>query len=95
MQETRISLPIIEMIAVTRGMLGVGLGLLIASRLGKKQRVAVGSTLAAIGALSTIPLAIKVYRAARGAQSGRIGQTAHHAPANNSPRAPAEEWMRH
>ena len=63
MRELRISLPEIALIAATRGMLGVGIGLLIASRLRRKRRVAVGSTLAAVGALATIPLALQVFKA--------------------------------
>jgi hypothetical protein len=44
-------------IAATRGLLGAGLGLLLADKLDANTRKAVGWTLAAVGALSTLPLA--------------------------------------
>jgi hypothetical protein len=66
MRETRVSLPELAMIAATRGMLGVGVGLLIAERVGQERRRAVGATLLAIGALSTIPLALEVLGGKRG-----------------------------
>ncbi|MGN6137139.1 MAG: hypothetical protein ACTHOU_21860 [Aureliella sp.] len=51
----------IEILAVTRAMLGLGAGLLVAEHLRPKQRVAVGRTLLAIGVVSTIPLAASVF----------------------------------
>lgn len=47
-------------IAATRGMLGAGIGLLVADRIKKRKRKALGLTLLAIGALSTIPLVADV-----------------------------------
>jgi hypothetical protein len=49
------------MIAATRGILGVGLGLLISGRLKDKTRRGVGWTLFVLGAASTIPIAIHVF----------------------------------
>ena len=62
MRETRLSLPILGLIAATRGMLGVGIGLLLSGKLSRDRRVAAGVTLATIGALSTIPLMIRVFK---------------------------------
>ena len=62
MREVRTPLPMIFAIAATRGLLGVGIGLLISERIGIKHRREVGATLAAIGALSTIPLAVGLFR---------------------------------
>lgn len=62
MREATISLPRIGAIGVTRGMLGIGIGLLISERFSAKTRTYVGIALAAIGALSTIPLAFGVVR---------------------------------
>ncbi|HEY4329117.1 MAG TPA: hypothetical protein VGN88_05225 [Phycisphaerae bacterium] len=56
MKNLDVSLPQLGLIAGTRGMLGADVGLLIADRLPKEQRRAVGWTLVAIGALTTIPL---------------------------------------
>jgi hypothetical protein len=60
MKKADLTLPEIALIAGTRGMLGAGAGLLLADRLSKDQRKAVGWTLLLIGAISTIPLAIEV-----------------------------------
>jgi len=50
------------LIAMTRGMLGAGIGLLLAGKLGHDQRVAVGRTLVAVGAVTTVPLIMRVFR---------------------------------
>lgn len=60
MKKTELTLPEIALIAGTRGMLGAGVGLLLADRLNDDQRRAVGWTLLLVGAISTIPLAIEV-----------------------------------
>jgi len=59
---TRISVPLPEVMAIaaTRGMLGAGIGLLVADKFRKKERTALGWTLLAIGALTTIPLMLDV-----------------------------------
>ena len=56
----RISLPELALIAGTRGMLGMGIGLLVADRMKPEERRAVGLTLVAVGVLTTIPLAADV-----------------------------------
>jgi hypothetical protein len=55
-----VTLPEIGLIAGTRAALGAGIGLLLADRLNDDQRRAVGWTLFAVGALSTIPLFVNV-----------------------------------
>ncbi len=57
MKRTEIALPELGLIAATRGLLGAGVGLLLADRISEKPRKAVGWTLLLIGVLSTIPLA--------------------------------------
>jgi len=47
----------------TRALLGAGIGLLLADRLRRRRRRQVGSTLVAVGALTTIPAAIALRRA--------------------------------
>jgi hypothetical protein len=59
MREHRITFPEIALIAATRGMLGVGIGLLAAERLRTNTRHTVGWMLFAIGALSTIPIVVR------------------------------------
>jgi hypothetical protein len=56
-----LSVPELAFVAATRGMAGAGIGLLAASYLSLPTRKAVGWTLLAIGALTTIPIAIAVY----------------------------------
>jgi hypothetical protein len=51
-----VTLPQIGLIAGTRAAFGAGIGLLLADRLNEDQRRAVGWTLLAVGALTTIPL---------------------------------------
>jgi hypothetical protein len=48
-------------IVATRGMLGVGIGLLVAAKLANAPRRAVGWALVAIGAATTIPAAMAVF----------------------------------
>ena len=57
MKRTEIALPELGLIASTRGLLGAGIGLLLADHMSEKPRKAVGWTLLLVGALSTIPLA--------------------------------------
>jgi hypothetical protein len=59
-KERKLTLPELALSASTRGMLGFGLGLLLADRLSDQQRRAVGWTLVAVGAVTTIPLAMLV-----------------------------------
>ncbi len=61
MISTELRLPDLVLLAGTRGMLGAGIGLLLADRLADDQRKGIGWTLVAIGALTTIPLAAIVF----------------------------------
>jgi hypothetical protein len=60
MKTSDLTLPEIALIAGTRGMLGAGVGLLLADKLDDDQRKSIGWTLLLIGAISTIPLVIQV-----------------------------------
>ncbi len=60
MKKAELTLPEIGLIAATRGMLGAGVGLLLADRLNDDQRKAAGWTLLTVGAITTIPLLIEV-----------------------------------
>ena len=60
MREIRISIPELVLVVGTRMMLGAGIGVLAAEKLGRKRSVAAGVVLLAVGALSTIPLAFEV-----------------------------------
>ena len=60
MRKVELPIPELGAIAATRGMLGAGIGLLLAGRLSNERRKRIGTILLAIGGLSTIPLAIDV-----------------------------------
>ncbi|MGA8028379.1 MAG: hypothetical protein WB992_14645 [Bryobacteraceae bacterium] len=60
MKEKSLTMPEIMLIGFTRAALGVGLGLLIADKLSPDARKGAGWALLAVGALSTIPLAMDV-----------------------------------
>jgi len=60
MRERSITLPELSLIGGTRAALGAGLGLLLADRLDRDQRRAIGWTLLLIGIVTTIPLAMEV-----------------------------------
>jgi hypothetical protein len=68
-KETRLALPYIGLIAGTRVALGIGIGLLVAERLGERARRGAAWGLLALGGLSTIPLALKVRGGVRLAQA--------------------------
>lgn len=86
MQDRRVSVPELVLVAVTRGMLGFGAGLLLANHLGRGRRKLVGGVLVGIGALSTIPLALRVFKR-------RANDTAPVHPAVNPPVNPGAAYM--
>ena len=55
-----VTLPELGLIAGTRGALGAGIALLLADRLAPESRRAVGWTLFAVGAISTLPLLAQI-----------------------------------
>jgi len=60
MMERKLTIAELLLIAGTRVAFGAGVGLLLASRLNNDQRKAAGIALAAIGALTTVPLIMGV-----------------------------------
>jgi hypothetical protein len=61
MKKTEITLPDLALIVGTRAMIGAGLALLLADKLPKDQRKAIGWALTLVGAVTTIPLAINFF----------------------------------
>ena len=51
-----VTLPEMALVAMTRGMAGAGIGLLLSERVPSQARRAVGWTLLAVGAATTIPI---------------------------------------
>lgn len=62
MIEKKIPLPLIGVVAATRGLLGAGAALLFLSDLKRSQRRKLGWTFFLTGVLSTIPLAYRIFR---------------------------------
>jgi hypothetical protein len=69
MRRTSLSIPEVGIIAGTRAMLGAGVGMLIANALDSNQRRAVGWTLVAVGALTTIPIAVQLFKSSQDDQA--------------------------
>lgn len=63
MRQIRSSVVEVGLISAMGGLLGLGVGLLLSGALRRDRRVVVGWALATIGALGTIPLAIRGRRA--------------------------------
>ena len=61
MRESTLTIPEIALIGATRGALGAGVALLLADKLDRKERRAVGWTLFLVGIATTIPLALVVF----------------------------------
>jgi hypothetical protein len=59
-KKANVSLPELAMLAASRAMTGMGLGMMIAQRIAPEKRKVIGWTLFAVGALSTIPLAFEI-----------------------------------
>jgi len=66
-----VTLPELGLVAVTRAALGFGLGLLIGEHIDGPQRRAIGWTLVAVGAVTTVPLALNFFGGAKPKESGR------------------------
>jgi len=60
-ERKNLSVPEIAIIAVTRGMIGFGAGLLLAGKFGRERRRVLGWTLFLSGLASTIPIAMHVF----------------------------------
>jgi hypothetical protein len=66
MRQMVVTVPDVILIAGTRVALGVGVGLLISMKLREEARRAAGFALLAVGALTTLPLALKLRSASPG-----------------------------
>jgi len=68
MKDVVLNFPTFGFVVATRAMLGMGLGLLLSERIPAERRRAIGMTLVAIGAATTIPAAVAVIRSRRPAE---------------------------
>jgi hypothetical protein len=55
-----LTIPQIGFIAATRAAAGVGIGLLISDRFSRTERIALGCILLTIGAVTTVPILVRV-----------------------------------
>jgi hypothetical protein len=67
-----LDLPALGFVVGTRAALAAGVALLVSGRLPPARRRALGLTLVAIGAATTLPAALSVVRGSRRARSGSI-----------------------
>ena len=65
MLKTELRLKELALIAGTRGLLGAGIGLLLADHLDDEHRKSLGRVLVGIGILTTLPLMLLVARRRR------------------------------
>jgi hypothetical protein len=65
MRHVSLNIPEIGFIAGTRAALGAGIGLILADKFKSEHRKRIGWMLLAIGAVTTVPIAVKVVRKAR------------------------------
>ena len=62
MKRVDLPLPLFGFAVATRVALGVGIGLLIGGRLRRTARTRVGAALVALGAVTTVPVMLAVFR---------------------------------
>jgi hypothetical protein len=75
MKDITLDLPTFGFIVGTRAVLGVGIGLLVSERLSVQRRRAIGATLIAVGAATTIPAAMSVIRSLRGSKQRKMSSS--------------------
>lgn len=69
MKQATLPLPEIGLIVATRGMLAAGAALMLADRIPKERRKMIALPLMAIGILSTVPLAMDVFKKVKQAEA--------------------------
>ena len=69
MRDLRVSIPELAFVGGTRGILGAGIGLLLASQFSQRTRKRIGFALLVLGALTTIPVFVGIRR--------RVGANGH------------------
>ena len=66
MKTVILSFPMFGFVVATRAALAAGVGLLVSSRIPESRRRAIALTLISIGAATTIPAAMAVFRGPKG-----------------------------
>jgi len=65
MRPARVPFPLFALFGLTRGLGGIGIGMLLADHLAKRRRRLLGKILFGVGATSTIPLLVAFFRTQR------------------------------
>lgn len=76
MKKRLLSVPQLMFVVGTRAMLGAGVAMLASGRMSERTRRIVGTTLAAVGAASTIPAA-RIVASARPSLLNRVAHRLH------------------
>lgn len=61
-RQLQVTIPELAFVAATRGLAGAGVGILASSLIKEERRKQVGLALLAIGVITTIPIAVNVFR---------------------------------
>ena len=90
--KTEVSFPELGLVAMTRAFFGAGIAFVIADRMDTHQRKAVGWTLTAVGALTTIPLMLEIlsHRTDKRRHNGAADEAMETAPFESETIAEAE-----
>jgi hypothetical protein len=86
MRAVTLSIPQLALLVATRAMGAAGIALLLGDRLGRDQRRAVGATLAAVGALTTLPLVAEVVSSTRASRRDALDQAPGRSPLEDAGR---------
>jgi hypothetical protein len=62
MKNVELNFPTLGFVIATRAMIGVGLGLLLSDRFSRSRRQTIAKALLGIGAASTVPALIAIFR---------------------------------
>ena len=77
MKNVVLNLPTLAFVVGTRAALAAGVALLLSERLTAARRREIGRALVVIGAATTIPAAISVFRSVRGPKPSRMRSSVH------------------
>jgi hypothetical protein len=70
MKQVLLNIPTVGFVVATRAALGVGIGLLLSSRIPESRRRSAALALIGLGAATTVPAVLALRRGVRNAQSG-------------------------
>ena len=72
MKEFTLSIPELSLVVATRALAGAGVALLLADKLKRERRTAVGWTLLGVGVMASVPLLLELVLANTGPDTVRL-----------------------